>query len=84
MAFNKDALTRKQVENFQKGMLNANQSAKGKEMMKWCGMTSFESIPDDYETLLANVLKNYPAIAPQTVQVKQTEDAKGGEGVKEK
>jgi ABC-type phosphate/phosphonate transport system substrate-binding protein len=84
LAFNKDALPQKQIDTFTKGMLNANQSAKGKDMMKFCGVTSFESIPENYETLLQYVLKEYPAIAPQAVTTPETEPVKEPAEVKEK
>jgi ABC-type phosphate/phosphonate transport system substrate-binding protein len=79
LAYNKDALTEKQVECFEKGMLNANQSAKGKEMMKWCGMTSFESIPENYEAMLKTVMEKYPPVPPQSVPLNHGEEVKSPE-----
>jgi ABC-type phosphate/phosphonate transport system substrate-binding protein len=84
LAFNKDALPQKQIDNFKKGMLNANQTDKGKDMMKFCGMTAFEAIPEDYETLLQSVLKEFPAVAPTTVQTPESEPVKDPVEVKDK
>ncbi len=68
LAYCKDGLPKAQLANFQKGMLDANQSKEGRGLMKWCGMTSFETIPDNYEELLCNILKAYPAECPQAEQ----------------
>ena len=79
----KDALSEKLLGNFQKGMIKANQSKEGKDLMKWCGVTGFEAIPDNYEELLGDVLKNYPAVPP-ALPVHQPEEVKNTIEVKNK
>jgi phosphonate transport system substrate-binding protein len=44
-----------------KGMLSAKDNPRGVELMTMCQMTSFEPIPDDYDKLLTEIAKAYPA-----------------------
>src|SRR5262249_48168431 len=50
-----DAARRK----FQQGMLNANKSVIGKQMLTMWKLTAFEMVPADYEQTLAEVVKVY-------------------------
>lgn len=60
LACRKGALTEKELTMFREGMLAANQCKKGQDLLKWCQITSFETIPDNYEQLLSEILKAYP------------------------
>jgi ABC-type phosphate/phosphonate transport system substrate-binding protein len=44
-----------------KGMLSAKDNPRGVELMTLCQMTSFEPVPDDYDKLLTEIAKKYPA-----------------------
>lgn len=52
-----DATKRK----FQDGMLNANKTVLGKQMLTMWKLTAFEMVPADYEQTLAEFVKVYPA-----------------------
>lgn len=45
---------------FQQGMLNANKSVLGKQMLTMWKLTAFELVPADYEQTLAEFVKVYP------------------------
>jgi ABC-type phosphate/phosphonate transport system substrate-binding protein len=61
LACRKDALAPKELKLFREGMINANSCKKGQDLLKWTQLTSFEAIPDNYELLLGQILKAYPA-----------------------
>ncbi len=46
---------------FKDGMITANQSTRGKELMATWKLTAFESVPADFDLVLSNILKAYPA-----------------------
>jgi ABC-type phosphate/phosphonate transport system substrate-binding protein len=48
-------------DRLRKGMLSAKDNPRGVELMEMCQMTSFEPVPDDYDKLLAEIAKAYPA-----------------------
>jgi ABC-type phosphate/phosphonate transport system substrate-binding protein len=54
-AFDDDTLRR-----FRDGLLGANRTQRGKELLKMCRITSFEEIPADYEQSLAAIVRAYP------------------------
>jgi ABC-type phosphate/phosphonate transport system substrate-binding protein len=43
------------------GLIRANQDARGKELMFMWNLTAFENIPDDFQQILTEVRKSYPA-----------------------
>jgi ABC-type phosphate/phosphonate transport system substrate-binding protein len=52
-----DAVT---LQKFRDGMISANQSPRGRDMMSIFKMTAFEPIPDNYGQMIAEVLRHYP------------------------
>jgi ABC-type phosphate/phosphonate transport system substrate-binding protein len=48
-------------DRLRKGMLSAKDNPRGVQLMTLCQMTSFEPIPDDYDKLLTEIAKAYPA-----------------------
>ena len=48
-------------DRLRKGMLSAKDNPRGKELMTLCQVTSFEPVPEDYDKLLTEIAKAYPA-----------------------
>jgi ABC-type phosphate/phosphonate transport system substrate-binding protein len=48
------------IKQFRKGMLNAHESATGKQLMSLWKMTGFEEVPEDYEKSLKEIAEAYP------------------------
>ena len=48
------------VEQFRAGMLRANQSERGRDVMSSFKITGFEAVPAEFETWLGDILKEYP------------------------
>lgn len=48
------------LERFRAGMLNANKSSLGRELLNLSRLTGFEAVPADYEKTLADIVKIYP------------------------
>jgi ABC-type phosphate/phosphonate transport system substrate-binding protein len=67
------------LEQFRKGMLNANQTPKGRALMSLWKLTAFEPVPADYQQVLENIRKTYPAPAAVAVKTTQTGKAAGQE-----
>jgi ABC-type phosphate/phosphonate transport system substrate-binding protein len=68
VAYYEGKLDAETLKRFTSGMLEANKSARAKEMMSTFKITAFEVIPADYAQTLAATLKAYPApeaIAPR-------------------
>jgi ABC-type phosphate/phosphonate transport system substrate-binding protein len=51
------------LNRFKAGMLKANNSERAKEMMATFKITAFETVPANYDEMLANTRKLYPAPA---------------------
>jgi hypothetical protein len=49
------------LDQFRSGMLAAKSSPQGRQMMKMCRITSFEDVPDDFDQMLADIVKAYPS-----------------------
>lgn len=54
----------KTLEQFRNGMIRANKSERGRDMMGMWRITSFEIIPENYQQNLEDILRCYPA--PET------------------
>jgi ABC-type phosphate/phosphonate transport system substrate-binding protein len=54
------ALSDATLERLRKGMLSAKDNPRGVDLMQMCQMTSFETVPDDYDKLLTEIAKTYP------------------------
>lgn len=51
------------LEQFRTGMLAAKDSRQGRQMMQMCRITSFEEVPANFEQMLNDIAKAYPAPA---------------------
>jgi len=60
VAYHPGALTDEQLAHFRNGMLSANQSALGRQLMTLWKLTAFIDVPHDYEETLKGILKIYP------------------------
>jgi ABC-type phosphate/phosphonate transport system substrate-binding protein len=61
VAYRAGALDDATLGRLRKGMLSAKDNPRGVELMELCQMTSFEPVPDDYDKLLTEIAKAYPA-----------------------
>jgi ABC-type phosphate/phosphonate transport system substrate-binding protein len=61
VAYRQGALDQATLDRFRNGMITANQSERGRELMTLWKLTAFEPIPADFAQSLANILKAYPA-----------------------
>ena len=57
------------LRRFREGMMNANKSALGRQLMTLWKLTAFEPVPSDYEQTLAEIADAYP---PPTAVTKTT------------
>lgn len=63
VAYREGALDEGTLRRFRDGMINANRSQRGREMMNIFKISAFEPVPADYEQTLADILRAYPAPA---------------------
>jgi ABC-type phosphate/phosphonate transport system substrate-binding protein len=63
VAYHPGAMEEGTLRRFRDGMLQANKSVLGSQLMTLWKLTAFEPIPADYEQTLENILKTYPAKA---------------------
>ncbi len=61
IAYSQGALDGETLKRFRDGMISANQSARGRDMMSIFKMTAFEPVPENYGQLVAEILRHYPA-----------------------
>jgi ABC-type phosphate/phosphonate transport system substrate-binding protein len=54
-------LDEKVINRFRDGLLNAHKSILGRQLLMLWKLTRFETIPDDYEQNLTEIIKAYPA-----------------------
>jgi ABC-type phosphate/phosphonate transport system substrate-binding protein len=64
IAYREGALDADTLRRFRDGMIRANQSARGRDMMSLFKMTAFEPVPDNYGHMIAEILRHYPAPEP--------------------
>jgi ABC-type phosphate/phosphonate transport system substrate-binding protein len=64
VAYHDDALDRSVLQRFRKGMLNAKRTERGETMLNLFGLSGFEDVPGDFERVLAQLRKTYPAEPP--------------------
>ena len=64
VAYKQGTLDKATLGKFRNGMINANQTSRGRDLMGMWKLTAFESIPEDFPQTLAAILKAYPAPAP--------------------
>jgi ABC-type phosphate/phosphonate transport system substrate-binding protein len=61
VVYRQGTLSDDMLKKLRAGMLKANQSEKGREVMTTFQITSFQPVPKDYQQTLANIAKAYPA-----------------------
>jgi len=66
LAYKPGALSEDSLDRFREGLLRANRTATGRQLMTLWKLTAFEPVPDDYQASLDSILKTYPAPAPGT------------------
>ena len=54
---------RRQLQRLRDGMINASQTERGERMLNLCRSTRFAQVPKDYDQLLVDIAKAYPAPA---------------------
>jgi ABC-type phosphate/phosphonate transport system substrate-binding protein len=60
VAYRPGVLDEATLDKFRNGMLGADQSAVGKQMLTLWKLTGFANVPDDYEQNLTDIAKVYP------------------------
>jgi ABC-type phosphate/phosphonate transport system substrate-binding protein len=64
IVYREGALDADTLKKFRDGMISANQSQRGRDMMSLFKMTAFEPVPDNYGQMIAEILRHYPAPEP--------------------
>jgi ABC-type phosphate/phosphonate transport system substrate-binding protein len=64
VAFHPGALDGETLRRFREGMMNANKTALGRQLMTLWKLTAFEPVPSDYEQTLADIVAAYPPSEP--------------------
>ena len=64
IVYREGALDADTLKKFRDGMISANQSPRGRDMMSLFKMTAFEPVPDNYGQMIAEILRHYPAPEP--------------------
>jgi ABC-type phosphate/phosphonate transport system substrate-binding protein len=70
IAYCEGAMSKETLERFKQGMITANQNERGRELMNMWSLSAFEAIPDDYEQVMTDILRIYPA--PNTMGTVRT------------
>jgi ABC-type phosphate/phosphonate transport system substrate-binding protein len=60
------------VNQFQHGLMNAKQTAMGRQFMMLWKLTAFEPVPANYEASLVSIAKAYPPVQPATATTKKS------------
>lgn len=63
IAYREGTLSEDVLKRFRDGMISANQSPRGRDMMSIFKMTAFEPVPDNYTQMIADIIRLYPAPA---------------------
>jgi ABC-type phosphate/phosphonate transport system substrate-binding protein len=63
IAYRENVLDAARQRRLRDGLLAANQTAQGRQLMTLWRLTGFEKIPDDYDQTLSDIVKVYPAPA---------------------
>jgi ABC-type phosphate/phosphonate transport system substrate-binding protein len=62
IAYRPGAVADELVQRFRAALLNANQTARGRQMLTLWKLTAFEPVPEDYAQTLADILRSYPSL----------------------
>lgn len=60
LAYRPGCLSEDRLRRFRDGMLNADRSPAGRQLMTLWRLTGFEDVPPDYEEIVAQIVKAYP------------------------
>jgi ABC-type phosphate/phosphonate transport system substrate-binding protein len=60
VAYRPGVLPEATLNRFRTGMINANRTVGGKELLTLWKLTGFEAVPQDYEQTLTDIAKTYP------------------------
>jgi ABC-type phosphate/phosphonate transport system substrate-binding protein len=66
VAYREGSLPPELVNRFREGMIAANKTDRGRDMLSMWKITAFEPVPNDYQKMLSDILKAYPAPADAT------------------
>jgi ABC-type phosphate/phosphonate transport system substrate-binding protein len=58
--FRPGTIDERTLDKFRSGMMNANRTILGRELLTLWHLSAFESVPDDYDQTLADIAKVYP------------------------
>jgi ABC-type phosphate/phosphonate transport system substrate-binding protein len=61
VAYHPGALSEDILRRFREGMIQANQSTLGSQLMTLWKLTAFEPVPADFDQLVADIIRVYPA-----------------------
>ena len=61
IAYRPGILDEATLKKFRDGMLGADQTILGKQMLTLWKLTAFAPVPDDYDQTLLDIVKTYPA-----------------------
>jgi ABC-type phosphate/phosphonate transport system substrate-binding protein len=64
VAYRQGGMDSSTLTKFRDGMITANQTARGRDLMALWKLTAFEEIPADFPNMMAAILKAYPAQSP--------------------
>ena len=60
IVFRPGTIDEKTLDKFRSGMINANRTILGRELLTLWHLSAFEPVPDDYEQTLSDIVKVYP------------------------
>jgi ABC-type phosphate/phosphonate transport system substrate-binding protein len=60
IAYRPGTLDEATLQRFRQGLVNANKTLLGRQMLTLWKLTGFEAVPTDYEQTLTDILKSYP------------------------
>ena len=61
VAYHRGALDDATLERFRSGLMRADKTATGRLLLMLWTLTAFEAVPPDYEQMLGDIAKAYPA-----------------------
>jgi ABC-type phosphate/phosphonate transport system substrate-binding protein len=64
VAYQAGSLDDTTLRRFRDGMTGADKMERGKQLLKMCRITRFEDVPGDYNRLLEDIARAYPAAQP--------------------
>ena len=68
IAYREGAISKDKLSKFTTGLLKADKTDLGQEMMKGFKISSFQAVPDNYAQMLSDIMKIYPPPATVTAQ----------------